>query len=219
MSANSPNNCVFPFGVLRQMTFFLLDDPMKPDRFAQYAHIGTWTDGEICKECGVNSQWLTEPMQIEWDPGTETIGDFSWCGYTCVVTARVRRFLTQNDFACRFGRVEVMPPRYRTRMPRVPYPYTGPKLNWLRPVKRLSLNEGRSGVTMESDCWACGMRRYTFKREGLVIDAESWSGEKMFRISHFDRSAATFVTEDALKELTDQGFTNLCPLKAGIVDC
>lgn len=200
------------------MKFFLFDDPARPGEFARFSHVGTWTPGSVCKECGLSSAELIEPLQIEWNPGTERIGDFSWCGYTCVVTDKVRHILTNTAFECGFGRVDVMPPAEKTRMPRVPFPYSGPILSWLVPNKRLRLDAGRSGVKLVSDCSQCGQKHYTFKREGLIIDARDWFGEKIFHIEQFGKSGATYVTELGLDTLSKEGFTNLCPRLVGNIE-
>lgn len=200
------------------MNFFLLDDPARPGDFARFSHVGTWTRGSICRGCGLSSSELVEPLKIEWDPGTERIGDFSWCGYHCVVVDNVRRFLANAEFECEFGLVEVVPPTEPTRMPRVPFPYRGPVLSWLIPTKRLPLNTELSGLVLASDCPECGQRRYRFKRDHLVVDARDWNGEKIFRLEQFGRSRATFITEFGLDAIKTCGFTNLCPRSAGTIE-
>jgi hypothetical protein len=200
------------------MKIFILDDPAEPAKYARFSHIGTWTPGSVCKKCGLGSSVLIEPLQIEWDPGTEMIGDFSWCGYTCIVTAAVRRFLEEAVFECRFGKVQVMPPMEKTKMPRVKYPYSGPPVSWLMPTTYVQLNESRSGIKLASDCPQCDQKDYTFKREGLVIDNKNWSGERIFRIKQFGKSDATFITEAGLDTLIKRGFTNICPSLAGSIE-
>src|SRR5689334_9597007 len=111
------------------MKFYLLDDPAKPALFASFSHVGTWSKGKMCKGCGISTEKLVEPLQIEWEPGTQTIGSFSWCGYHCVVTDEVRGFFEGVTADCTFGRVEVMPPTEKTKLPRVGFPYTGPRLH------------------------------------------------------------------------------------------
>jgi hypothetical protein len=85
------------------------------------------------------------------------------------------------------------------------------------PSKRLRLDSVQSGAELISDCSRCGRKRYTFKRDGLVVDARDWRGEKLFRFEQFGQSSATFVTALGLDMLTKQGFTNLCPRIAGSV--
>jgi hypothetical protein len=74
------------------MNFFLLDDPANPAEFAQFAAVGTWADDRSCDVCGEASSRLVEPLQIEWDEGTDRIGDFSWAGYHCVILMRFTHF-------------------------------------------------------------------------------------------------------------------------------
>lgn len=201
------------------MKLYLLDNPSRPSVFAQFCHVGTWSEGELCDACGQTLQHLIEPLQIEWDPGTETIGDFSWCGYTAVVRNDVRSFLEENGFECIFGRVEVLPPTgwKRTQRARVPFPYTGPELWWLIPTRRVALDEAASGVRLEIDCPRCGQKDYSFRRTGIVIRAGNWNREKLFLIDQFGESGAMFVPDFALAELIDRGITNLKPIEAGVI--
>lgn len=197
------------------MKIFLLVNPRKPSEFAMPACVGTWSEGYVCKACGQSTERLIEPVKVEWEPGTDVIGDFSWGGYTAIVTETARRLLGDLNFKCEWGNVVVVPPTTKSRRRRVAYPYSGPPLHWLIPTNELRLNEEGSGVTLESDCRECGQRSYTFKRDGIIIDAADWNGEKMFLIQQFERSGATFVTEEGLRLLQEQEFTNLCPRLAG----
>lgn len=202
------------------MNIYLLDDPGKPAVCAMFSHVGTWhPDDYICKQCGQYvGVGLIEPLLIEWDPGTENIGDFSWCGYHCIVKDHVRAFLQERGFECEFGRVEVVRPTGpKYKMPRVKFPYAGPNLHWVIPTTRLELNEEESGVTLVMDCAVCGVKSYNIKREGLVIDGLNWRDEKMFRIEQL-RGSATFVTKQALDELLCAGFTNFCSRPAGVIN-
>jgi len=194
---------------------YLLDDPAKPAEFARFSSVGTWTDDRVCGVCGEPTARLIEPLLIEWDEGTDRIGDFSWGGYHCVVLDAVRSFLESQAFEVTFGNVRVVQPTERATHPRVQFPYHGPELFWLTPIARLKLDEERSGVRVISDCSACGQRRYSFKRDGLVLPEAGWKGEKLFLIEQFGRSRATFVTEEALTILTRESFSNLCPRAAG----
>ena len=189
---------------------------MKPSVFAQFAAVGAWTDGSICESCGeLIGGERAEPLQTEWEDGTDRIGSFSWSSYTCAVTDDVRQFLVERGVDCLFGRVEVMRPTRKTRRLRVPFPYTGPNLHWLMPTRRVPLNEARSSIKLVSDCPQCGQKRYTFKREGLMIDAAEIGNTSLFLIDQFGKSDATFVTEPLLSGLKSQGFTNLSPRLAG----
>jgi hypothetical protein len=200
------------------VNIYLLDDPAKPSDYSRFSSVGTWTDDRVCKVCGEPTARLIEPLQIEWDEGTDRIGDFSWGGYHCVVLDPVRAFLESRAFEVKFGGVQVMPPAERAKRPRVQFPYRGPRLSWLTSTARLKLDEEKSGVRVISDCSTCQQRRYSFKRDGLVLPTTSWNGEKIFLIDQFGRSRATFITEEALTMLVREGFCNLCPRLAGTIE-
>ena len=116
--------------------------------FASFAHFGTWEKfKDFCKECTAPASKLVEPLHIEWEPSSDLIGDFSWCGFTTIVLPKVKEFLVNNGFECRFGKVEVFKNTSAKKRDRiVPFPYTGPELNWLIPKKRLNLDIEKSGL-------------------------------------------------------------------------
>jgi hypothetical protein len=88
---------------------YLLNDPSKPHINPMFSHVGTWSEGATtCKVCGKHNQVLIEPLQIEWEDGSVHIGDFSWCSYTAIVLDPVKKWLLDNRFEARFGRVEVV---------------------------------------------------------------------------------------------------------------
>lgn len=201
------------------MKIFHISWLMKPGTFAQFAHVGTWTDGELCSVCGVTSEKLIPPLQIEWEPGTENIGDFAWCYSTCcVVNDSVRRFLEQSKFECSFAPVEVLKPTEKTRVKRVHYPYTGPKLHWVRCTNPVPLLEKQSGVSIKTKCSKCGRLRYDVKGEHFVIQKKDWKQSKMFGIQQFGLRAI-YLSEEAATLLESQNFTGYKLVPAGeIVD-
>lgn len=198
------------------MKFYLLDDPAKPADYASFSHVGTWVDEKSCKMCEETASRLVEPLQIEWDEGSTRIGDFSWCGYHCVVVSAVRARLVEESFECRFGRVEVLPSEITLR-PRVDFPYQGPDISWIISTASISVDTQRSHINVVSECAYCGRKRYEFKRDGLQITSSAWNGEKLFRIEQFGRSQAKFMTEEGLGVLRRRQFTNLCPKFAGLI--
>jgi hypothetical protein len=200
------------------MRLFLLDGLSKPSIHPIFGHLGTWSDGSVCKVCGNANSLLIEPLQVEWYDGSANIGDFSWCGYTAVVLDRVKAWLTDNRFEVAFGRVEVMKPKGRARMPRVAFPYTGPNLSWMRATARVALDEARSGLEKKADCVACGAKLTKFSREGLFIPKTAWKGEKLFVIDQFGKSSAKFITEEALAKLDQMGFTGYVTMHAGEIE-
>lgn len=187
--------------------------------YAEFAHVGVWEKfREYCEKCTAPDSKLVEPLQIEWEPGSDVIGDFSWCGYTITVQDKVKNFLVAKGFEVNFGSVEVhksSTPKRRQRA--VPSPYDGPKLHWLMPTEKLNTDIEMSGLQIKIDCSSCGLRRYKFKMNGLFISKSELGGRKMFRINQFDTSSATYVTEEGLQELVSQNFTNFWFRETGTV--
>ncbi|OQX04116.1 MAG: hypothetical protein BWK80_54255 [Desulfobacteraceae bacterium IS3] len=196
---------------------YLLEDPRKYEQYARFAHVGTWTEGGICRSCGQGTSRLTEPLQIEWEPDSDLVGDFSWCGYTVAVSDNVRKFFQTNGFECEFGKVEIMPPTDKSKKKRVSHPYRGPELHWVIPSEHIAIDEEDSGVTLQTDCPICNQKRYSFRREGLVIEKSAWNGSRMFRVSQFLKSGVIFLTEQGLKEILEQGFSNIGYRPAGYI--
>lgn len=190
---------------------------MTLEEFARFSAIGTWGAGAICPVCGRSTEEILQPLQVQWEPGPANIADFSWSGYTTAVSARARQVLQQQGFECEFGSVEVMPPAAEeTDRVAVPFPYTGPSLSWLMPTELVPLHEVRTGIT-GGVCVGCQVPKYPFRRKGIVVENRNLGGRKMFRISQFGGSDATFVTEIARDTLLSAGLTNLGMHEAGSV--
>ncbi len=182
-----------------------------------YSHVGTWTDGRLCDECGHSSSRLEEPLQIEWQYGSDQIADFSWCGYTAVITERVRKFMLRERFECDFGMVEVVP--YKAKKKRhVPFPYVGPQLHWLIPRLSLPLDEKRSGLKVEIFCQTCERKYYRFQWRRLVVSKRDWNSAQLFCARQLEPSSAIFVPTSALAMLRAEGFTNIGTCTSGIIE-
>ncbi len=178
--------------------------------FRAFSHRGTWANAGLCNTCERSLASLVEPLLVQWDEGSEIIGDFSYCAYTVVVKPTVVDFLKENAFEFEYRRTAVVPPNPEVpRIPRVAYPYEGSTLHWVVPRILLPLDAARSGVGIESSCSACGYTRWRFAREGIVIDSAVWAGEKVFRIEHFAPSGAIVITEEGLSILRGTSFSGL----------
>ena len=198
------------------MRFYSLLDPRLLTEYAEFSHVGTWSEGELCPQCERPTSRLTEPLQIEWEPDFDRIGDVSWCGYTAVVTAEVAAKLKEHGFEVAFGKVQVMPPTTpKRRRKMVSYPYEGPALRWLRPKERIQLDTERSDVPLVIDCPLCKQKDYKFKRRGLVILSAHWGGQKLFKIQQLEPSAIMFVSEEGRSLLEDMALTNIVFEEAG----
>jgi hypothetical protein len=197
------------------MKIFLLEprtlsDPSAYLEYARFAHVGTWSDHGLCEACGQNLSHLEEPLEIEWEPDADRIGDFAYCGYTVAVNQKVRDYLVCNHYEFAFGEVRVVRPAGRSGGRRqVAFPYVGPQLFWLRAKEQVELNEARSGIRLKLDCPACGKKDYGFKRDGIMIDKTAWKGQKVFEIKQFDPSGVIFITEEGLNRLIQERFTNI----------
>ena len=191
------------------MKLFLLEDPDLLTQFARFSHLGTWSKGKLCEGCGQSTSRLKEPLQIAWEPDSGVIADFSWCAYAAVVTRRVADSLSELDFEFDLGAVQVVEPRRKGRKKRVPYPYKGPELKWLLPSSRISLDPSGSGIELLIDCKVCRQPKYTFKRDGIVVNRDCWDGQKVFCMQQYPRAQAMFVSEEGMRLLQERGFSNI----------
>lgn len=197
------------------MKIFLLHDPKRFTECARFSHIGSWSTGKLCQKCQQPTSKLIEPLQIEWEPGSDVVCEFSWCGYLAAIHKALGIRLQKAGFDIYLGSIEYVKPLSKSKEKRVPYPYPGPELRWLLPTKRIPLNEKESDVSVIIDCDDCGQKKYTFKVEGLVIDKTSWNGEKIFQIDQFNRSRAMFITEQAAEEMKALTISNIALSEAG----
>lgn len=199
------------------MKFFLMHDPKFYAKCARFSHVGTWTSGKLCNKCEQPSSYLVEPLQIEWEPDSDFICDFSWCGYTPVLKETVAIHLQKNGFEFNFGNVTHCKATTKSKKKLVPFPYVGSKLVWLMPFEKIPINERNSGVQLIISCDECGQNKYSFKTEGLIIDMKNWSGQHIFHIKQFSRSRAIFVTEEAVAILKNLEIGNITFSEAGII--
>jgi hypothetical protein len=197
------------------MKFYLLEDPNKYIEYARFSQRGTWSDGKLCKKCGISSSTLVDPLKIEWDPGSNQVGDFSWCGYTVVIQEKVKKYLLSTCQNCDFGEVVVLPPPKQGNKKIVDFPYNGPNLYWLKANSYIDLDIVKSETPLLIDCIFCGQKKYRFRRNNLIVNKNSWSGDHIFKLNQFQKSSATYVTQKLLSELIGQGFDNLGYIEAG----
>lgn len=197
------------------MKIFLLHDPRLFTECARFSHVGTWTRGRLCEKCEQPTSKLIEPLKIEWEPDSDVICDFSWCGYVAAIREHLGKILQEVGFEFNLGAVEYVQSLEKSEKKIVPYPYVGPELRWLKPSVRIPVNEKESGIDVIIDCDECGQKKYMFKTKGIMIDKANWKGEKMFYIDQFGRSRATFVTEEAAGVLKEMSITNIALSEAG----
>jgi len=197
------------------MNFYLLRDPKKHEEYARYSHRGTWSEGQICPSCNLGTSILTPPLQIEWEPDSDLIADFSWCGYTAIVKEPARCLLESFDIDCEFSEIKVLPPSNKTNRKIVAFPYIGPTLYWLRPKLLVDLDIEKSDTPLLIDCPICGQKKYKFKTSNLVAKKQSWNSPKIFHLRQFQKNRTIYVTEEMMNNMKHEGFTNLDYLLAG----
>lgn len=178
--------------------------------WAQFSAVGTWNaERRLCEVCGWPWEELVPPLLIQWESSTETIGNFSWdgpFGYQCVVTEDTSESLARMIDGIEYADVVVLEPDRKRRV--VPFPYTGPRLLWLRTQTCVELDREASEVEKTVDCSICGHEEFTFKYESIVIRKSDWNGEHIFRIKTNGNSAATFITEELKNQIESVGFAN-----------
>lgn len=147
-----------------------------PD-FSEYAEMcvrSTWHDRAghtgLCRECHRSMHSLGPPFEIEWEKGSDRIGDFSWHGGwpPMLVPQRV-----VEDLARHFSGFELVPvsmyqaprrkrPKIRTKrsVPRVWLPYEGPPVVMLHVTKQVHMDSERSTAVLELKCGTCPYEKW-----------------------------------------------------------
>ena len=200
------------------MDIYLLTCGRHPERFADFAVVGTWKAGRYCETCTYPHSHIVSPLTVEWEPGSNQIADVHWDScYTFVVTDRVRRLLVGSGLKLKYGTVKHVrnSERIGKRTPHVKIPYRGPTLYWPTPQALVPLNEKLSRVRIEESCPDCGWVSKTFKSRGIVIDRQDFGGQHVFRIVQNEPSGATFVTEKGKRILEKLTLQNLGFARAG----
>ncbi len=197
------------------MKLFLLEDPDLAERFARYTYSGTWTEGVLCGNCRRATSELIPPLIVEWEEGSNVLGDFAWCGgtYRCVVPQQTRDRLAFLNPDTRWGRVRVNPPeRKRARHPRIPYPYTGPRLWWPIPKHRVFINRAEA---RKIQCPECGQFVGQSLLSGIILHKDEVGNRQVFRVAENGRSTAMFVTEPVANRIGDLSLSNIALVEAG----
>ena len=197
--------------------------------FASAIRRGTWFPPgvKICPECQLSRQTRISPLIIEWEPGSNVIGDFVWPGLNndIAVTQRVKEKFEESYSAIEFGQVKYWqapklkrPIRTTKRsQPRVWLPYDGPTLWEIIPTNWCHLDHQRSGISIEKECSVCKrvVYKYPPQHQGrLVVDLATWNGEDIFHIYEFP--GGIFCTERVKELVIQSGFTNVSFVEDGI---
>ena len=194
---------------------------------------GTWQDGEYDER--------RRPITVEWESGSDVVGDFTWPGLDTDVltTDRPGGALTAAQVPGVVLRsVEMVensePAERRSKKPRVKLPYSGRQLwdpwvtawtrvgrdrSTVREVEREDGTEHLEAVGVERREMTWDQQRMELvtvlqprlEGQGLVVPAT----QGIFRVKEFP--AWIFCTDDVKRLVEERGFTNVSFLEMGDV--
>ena len=165
------------------MKIWRLVDP-NDDRYARANRRGTWSLGKgVCPECTASSQERIQPLVIEWERGSDEIGDVTWLGSgDAAVTERALEILMELG-GLEPGPVEMYqdpklqrPRSPRRAIPRIWLPYEGTPLFDFRITHCLLADLEKSSVTLVRTCGTCDRRRYV---AGIECRKRTWDKERL----------------------------------------
>jgi hypothetical protein len=176
--------------------------------------------GHLCPECQRSGHGTVPPLVIEWLPGSDQIGDFTWSalGADVVVTQCVRDALEPRFCCLEFRPVHFAPAssgRRRTSgmcrpKPRVRLPYGGPPLWHLTASALCRVDSAQSTAKRLQPCGTCGRERWERTagvRPHLVVDPSTWHGEDVFTLDAYP--STIFCTGQVKAFVEEQQFTNV----------
>lgn len=187
---------------------------------AHFAAVGSWVEDSWgqCAECGWHGQKLGEPLLVEWEPSSKDIADFSWDGprgLNSIVTIKTMQLLVNLRFESCFGQVKYVEPETKGKHT-VAWPYDGPEQRWLMDVPTVEPMLKESGISIQSECKACGRVKFNFKLQDIVVSHKELGKCKMFKLSTNGVSSAKFVTEEAMEELLSHNVSGIEFVEAGV---
>ncbi len=192
------------------MRVWRFSDP-DDDVFARASLRGTWSKaGAVCPDCTASTVQRVQPLIIEWEPGSDTIGDFAWPGFDSelAISDRALRVLREVGVAgFDPGPVEmIQKPKFEAPVSprtshrrRVRLPYAGPRLHDLWVTAWANPDRNRSSVSVVSTCQACG--RVEYRLDGVERIEKLWDAERreLRRVHHPRQSEkGLFVPAGAL---------------------
>lgn len=149
---------------------------------------GTWessTQETVCPECQASRQRRITPLIIEWEVGSDQIGDFTWPGLGAIAVIES----SINTLLNRFGGFKLGPVKmvqdpevkipkkpYKRNMVRVWLPYGGPALYEICVIRKANLDMARSTVHLEKACSLCGNK--ILNVSGIERISMKWDQER-----------------------------------------
>jgi hypothetical protein len=206
---------------------YLFSNPYD-DRFARACRLGTWVSDSglgLCPECGMPQEKRVRPLIMEWEPGSQVIGDFSWPGNLddIVVTTRVKNRLDGLITGVEFSSLIVKDAAHsksrktkvRASLARKQAETTALWDMWVTAWSHL--DHAASRLVMERECNACHYRyfRPPARNKKLVLDPASWHGESVFKC--YELPVWIFAVEEVRDMIIEEEFTNVVFREIGIV--
>ena len=200
-------------------TFF---DLVRKDYSDVYAHAfmrGTYEQLPRCPKCKLAARKRVAPLIIEWDYGSNVVGDFTWPATLeeIVVSDIVKTCLVSESFTgVRFEPVEMVqkrglekPRKESKARTRVWLPYEGPPLWNLVVTSWCDMDLPHSSRSLVTECDGCNRTRMIVhdSTAALVVKPESWEGKDFFFIREMGKLA--FVSKRVRQAIEGEKFTNI----------
>ncbi len=201
------------------MRFYQILSPRNYD-FAHFGIHGTWEPKQsqgVCPECKMTRQKRVPPLIIEWETGSDLVGDFVWRGisFELVCKDEIAKELNQEFNGFQIHPIEMLQDpniknpinTKKAKEIRIYLPYGGPKLSELWVDSWISLNEAKSELYLEKVCSICGYKFYTPKRTGLALDESENKRYDFFRTRQFPNWI--FCNEKVKSYIESKEFSNV----------
>jgi hypothetical protein len=193
--------------------------------YAQGLKSGTYEELPRCPKCKLAARKRVSPLVIEWDYGSNNIGDFTWLGEEIVVSDRVKTCFVSNGFSgVGFEPVEMVqreglkkPRKESKAKTRVWLPHVGPPLWNLVVTSWCDMDVTLSRRSLVSECDGCGRTRMIVHdpTAPLVVRPESWAGSDFFCIREMEKMV--FISEAVWQAIEENGFTNVAMKVRGYI--
>jgi len=191
--------------------FFNLRRQDYNDIYADALKGGIYEELPRCPKCKLAARKRLSPLVIEWDYGSNIIGDFTWPGEEIIVTDMVRTCFVSRGFSgISFEPVEMVqkqglkkPRKESKARNRVWLPYLGPPLWNLVVTSWCNMDARSSGRTLVSECDGCLRKRMIVHDPAapLIVKPETWAGSDFFCIREMEKMV--FVT-GAVRQAIEQ---------------
>lgn len=172
---------------MRNEPLWAVADP-RDEAFATAAFMGTWSDDDegLCPECTASPEERVSPLILEWQAGSDRIGDFIWQDMADqgAITADAAEKLRGRVGGFELGPVEMVQPKRlkrparpnRRSRPRVWLPYEGPPIFELIVNHLVHVDLPRSSLRLTRKCGTCG--RDDYELDGVEHREVLWSPER-----------------------------------------